>query len=690
MVRLSQSWKLRYPLLDWHGNNGSITGDGAAKMRYCEVRLGKISEDGMLAGIKKENVDFMDNYDETTKEPVTLPSFFPNLLCNPNDGIGVSISSSWLPHNLGEVAEAIYTYMDGGEPSLAGPDFPLGGRIINADAIPAMLKTGKGSVKLRGQFKINKNIITFHEIPYGVTIERILDQINECCESKKISGIADARDESNKAGIKIVIHCEKTANPALVVNQLFFNTDLQTTVYYNQVALVDKTPVLLNLEDCCRIYVEHGTDCIKREAQFDLTKAADRLHIIDGLLIALEDIDNVIALIKRSESAAAAKTKLEEKYKLSDAQSKAILAMRLSSLANLEKVELMNEKKDLVDKISELNVITSSFDRQKEILRERLAAIVKKFGDKRRTELDNITISKSDAEIACVPEEEVVVTLTEGGNIKRVPKSSFKIQSRGGTGKKNVKEVIKSVINTNTVEYLYAFTKNGMVYKFLVGSIPEKEVNIASLIKVPSSDSITTLCRLSDNQDDKYIIFITKLGMIKKTLSSEYQTSLRSGLKALNLKEGDEVLAAFVSDDAEVALFTREGKGTRFNSAAAPAYGRVAKGVMGIRLSDGDEVVSAFIITDEGNRIGVFTEQGLGFSFVLTDMPPLTRGAKGIKVADSKSTVAGALLLKEDDNIMIVTSGSTLCIKSADIPVYKKCSKGVILAKSNIITVTKI
>ncbi len=359
MVRLSQPWILRYPLIDFHGNQGSISGDGPAAYRYTEARLSKLAEDGLLQGLKKKNVDFIPNYDETLYEPVTLPAIFPNLLCNPNMGIGVAMACNWLPHNLCEVAKAIEDYLEGNEPMLPGPDFPTGGIIINKDDIPGIMRTGHGSVKVRGKYKIEKNNIVFYEIPYGKTVEELLTEIGEICDKKEIEGISEIRDESNKKGIRIVIECNKGSNPDSVAGKLFTKTNLQTSISYNQVALIDKTPTELNLKQCIEIYIKHNIDCLKKEVNFDLTKAKERLHVIEGLLIALEDIDNVIALIKQSDSSAAAKTALMTKYSLSEIQAKAILAMKLASLAKLEKIELQNEKNSLLDDIADYETLLS-------------------------------------------------------------------------------------------------------------------------------------------------------------------------------------------------------------------------------------------------------------------------------------------------------------------------------------------
>ena len=385
LVRLSQPWVMRYPLIDFHGSNGNIDGDGPAAYRYTEARLSKFTEEGLLAGIKKKNVDFIPNYSETKDEPVTLPAIFPNLLCNPNAGIGVAMACSWACHNLNEVADAIYAYMDGEEPMLPGPDFPTGGLIINKNDIPNIMRTGHGSVKIRGKYNIEGNNIVFYEIPYGVGTEALMNQIGEAADSEKIKGIVDIRNESNKKGYRLVIECDKKASALTIVNKLFAETNLQTSFSYNQVALIDKTPTELNLKDCIKIYIEHNLECIKKEAQFDLEKASKRYEVVEGLLRALEDIDNIIALIKSSDNSKHAEQNLIEKYSFTENQAKAICAMKLGSLAKLEAVELNTEKADLAKIISDKNILINEETARLSELRTRLMTFVAKYRDPRRT-----------------------------------------------------------------------------------------------------------------------------------------------------------------------------------------------------------------------------------------------------------------------------------------------------------------
>jgi len=690
MVRLSQPWIMRYPLIDWHGSNGNQSGDGPAAARYTEARLAKISEDGMLTGIKKKNVDFIPNYDETLEEPVTLPAILPNLLCNPNTGIGVAMACNWLPHNLTEVAQAIYDYIDGSEPMLPGPDFPTGGYIINKNDIPGIMKTGHGSVKVRGKYKIEKNNLVFYEIPYGTTIEGILTEIGEVCDKKEIEGIKEIRDESNKKGIRIVIECGKGVNLDSIATKLYNKTNLQTSISYNQVALIDKTPTELNLKQCIEIYLNHNKECLVKELNFDLTKAKDRLHIVEGLLIALEDIDNVIALIKGSDSSATAKDKLMEKYNLSETQAKSILAMRLSSLAKLEKLELENERKELLSKIAEIEDILTKEDKQISIIRERLEAIVKKYGDARRTELMQIDIKPEEKEIAEVIPIDVVVVTTESGLIKKVPVSNFKVQRKGGKGVKSVDDIIMSTIKTNTVDYMMFFTDNGKMYRTVVDNIPDgtnatKGVPISSLIQLDNDEKIIAVTSLHRQNLPKFAIFVTKEGMLKKTYLSEYMSAKRNaGIAAIKLREGDSVASVSFQDDEDMIIITKNGMNIRFNTKDIGAVGRVTLGVKGIKLNEDDEVLTALPVHKDTDSIGIFTTDGYGKKIPVTDFVSQARGGKGTIL--SKKEIAGAAMISDEDNILLTGVNTSICISAKEVPSLGKGADGNIMIKSNRIT----
>ena len=700
MVRLSQPWVLRYPLIDWHGSNGNIAGDGPAAARYTEARLSKLAEDGMLYGLKKKNVNFIDNYDETLDEPVTLPAIFPNLLCNPNTGIGVAMACNWLPHNLGEVANAIFDFMDGKEPMLPGPDFPTGGIVINQKDIPAIMKTGHGSVKVRGKYKVEKSNIIFYEIPYGTTIEGLLSEISAVCDAKEVEGISEIRDESNKKGIRIVIECNKGANPDAIANKLYSKTNLQTSISYNQVGLLDKTPVELTLADCCKIYVDHNIDCLIKELNFDLKKTKARLHIVEGLLICLEDIDNVIALIKKSENSAAAKVALMEKYKLSEEQAKSVLAMRLSSLAHMEKIELENEKVELMKTINSIEEILSNRELQIYKIKERLTEIVKKYGDARKTELTHIELKPEEKEIAEVIPEDVVVVATQSGLIKKVPTASFKVQKKGGKGVKSDDDVILDVIKTNTVDTIMFFTNKGKMYRTVADNIPNgtnttKGVMISSLVKLDNDERVMAISSLHRKSTPQYIIFVTKNGMIKKSYLEEYtKTNRNTGIAALNVKDGDEVVDIIFQDEEDMVLVTKNGMSIKFATKDVAPIGRVAMGVKGIKLAEGDEVIAALPIHKVTDQIAIFTDGGLGKKVDINELPTQARGGKGTiiyKPTEQTGNVVGSAMVSDEDLILLSGNKTSICFSAKDIPSLGKTGVGNIMIKnSRVLSVTKI
>ena len=694
MVRLSQGWVMRYVLVDFHGSNGNISGDGPAASRYTEARLSKLAEDGLLAGIKKENVEFIPNYDETLDEPVTLPAIFPNLLCNPNTGIGVAMACNWLPHNLKEVAQAIFDYLDDKEPMLPGPDFPTGGIIINKNDIPAIMRTGHGSVKVRGRYKVEKNSLVFYEIPYGETVEGILTEIGELCDKKEIEGISEIRDESNKKGLRIVIECNKTTNPESIVNKLFAKTNLQTSISYNQVALVDKTPTELNLKQAIKIYVDHNVECITKEVNFDIKKTEHKLHIVVGLIKALDIIDDIIAMIKKSPSSAVAKETLQTKWGFSEDQAKAILDMKLARLSKLEKEELEQEKKDLEALLLKLKDI---LDHPIVELRKRLQTIVDKYGDDRRTELAQIEIPKEEKEIEEVVPVDVVVVTTQSGLIKKVPVANFKTQRKGGKGVKTTDDAIMSVIKTNTVDYMMFFTDAGKMYRTVVDNIPDgnnttKGVPINTLVQLASNEKVIAVTSLHRKVLPQFAIFITKNGMFKKTFLSEYMNAKRNaGIAATKVREDDILKKVIFQDNEEMIIITKKGMSIRFDTKSIGAIGRLALGVKGINLAEDDEVVAALPIHKDTDTVGIFTSNGLGKKIALKEFASQTRGGKGTIVykPTGNETVVGAAMLSDDDNILLAGNNS-ICISATDVPILGKSAQGNILTKSNVISVTKV
>ena len=698
LVRLSQNWVMRYPLIDFHGNNGNIIGDGPAHMRYTECRLSKLAEDGLLQGTKKNNVDFIPNYDETTEEPVSLPSIFPNLLCNPNSGIGVAMACSWAPHNLGEVAAAINQYLSGEEPMLPGPDFPTGGIIINQKEIPAIMRSGRGSVKIRGKFEIDKQKIVFTEIPYGTSVEGLMTEIGEVSDSKEIEGIDNIRDESNKKGVRIVIECDKGINPANIVNKLFAKTNLQSSFSYNQVALVDKVPTELNLKDCIKIYVDHNINCIIRETKFDLDKAADRLEIVNGLLRALNVIDDIIHLIKISDNAVVAKEKLIKRYNFTENQAKAILAMRLSSLAKLEKVELEQEAKELENKIADFKNILADDNRQKDILKSRLGDLVKKYGDPRRTELTNIEIKPEDKIIEEVIPEDCVVILSQAGDIKRVPKNSFKVQRKNGKGVKTKDDVIMSTISTNTIDNLLLFTKKGKMFKIIVDEVPvgtnaSKGTHVSTLINMDQNDEVIAITSLARSNTAKYVVFFTKQGLMKKTLLDEYTKVKRStGIAAIKINEGDSIANVEFINEEDILVITKNGMSIHFESKNVNPVGRVAAGVKTIKLDENDEVVVGLPIHSDNDTIAIFSTKGYGKKTSIKEFTVQGRGGKGLVIYKPSAVygqIAGATTIADNDTILLTGQPNSICIAATDLPLLTRTSFGNIMVKSNISSIVK-
>lgn len=692
MVRLSQPWIMRYPLIDWHGNNGNIAGDGPAAARYTEARLTKLSEEGLLYGIKKNNVDFIPNYDETLEEPITLPAIFPNLLCNPNTGIGVAMACNWAPNNLNDIAKAINQYLNNEKIDPVYPDFPTGGLIINKNDILKIMETGKGSVKIRARYNIEGNKIIFYEIPYGQTIEGLIAEVGDTCEKKEIEGISDIHDESSKK-IRIVITCEKGVDPEFVIKRLYTKTNFQTSFSYNQVALVNKTPTELNLKEAIKIYVDHNIECIVKECEFDLDKATARAEIVDGLLKALEDIDNIITLIKKSENAAAAKENLISKYQFTENQAKAILAMRLSSLAKLEAIELNKEAEDLNDKIFTLHQILTNKEDQIGILKVRLQGLVNRYGDARRTELTQIEETKEEKTKIDIIPEDVVVVATIGGDIKRIPKKNFKTQHKKGIGVKTANEAISNVLSTNTIDTLMVFTSLGKMYRLGVDKIPEgtnssKGVNLKTILPFSQGEEVQTICTI--NKTANHVVFFTKNGLIKKTKFEEYsETKKTTGIQAIKLKENDQLIKVdFINDNEEIILITKKGMMIRIPTDDIKPIGRLASGVKGIGLKDEDEVVSAIILTDNKKEIIIVTKEGKGKKINIKDIVIQNRGGRGVTCIklELEDYIADAARALDSDSLLLVGKPNSICIPVAEITTQTKLGKGTSLIEKSIIS----
>lgn len=698
-VRLTQDWTLRYPLIDGHGNFGNIDGDPPAAMRYSEIRLTKLAEEGLLSNLKKQNVIFGDNYDETEKEPVSLPSIFPNLLCNPNEGIGWAMSCSWCCHNLNEVAKIIFDYIDGIDPTYLAPDFPTGGTIlVKPKDIENIVKTGRGSVKIRGNYIIEGQNIVFTELPYGTHTEALMSEIGQNCENGNIVDVIDIRNESNKNGLRLVIEVAKNGNINNIVKKLFEKTSLQTSFSYNQMALVNKTPTELNLKDCCKIYVDYNIECIIREAQFNLDKTTARAHIVQGLLKALEDIDNIIALIKKSSSGKEAKDNLIKKYAFSDEQAKAILAMKLSSLANLEKVELQNEYQDLIKEIEELKALIGKEENQKEELKNRLQKIVDEYGDKRRTKIVQIEEEpKEEKEIVNVEPEKCVVITTSAGNIKRIPASSFKVQKRNTKGVKTQDDIVQGAIRTNTIDSLMIFSNKGKMYRLLIDNIPigtntSKGQSIKSLITMEPNENPAVIYSIYRDADAQFVLFATKNGLVKKTPLVEYQqTKKNAGLGAIKFKDGDELVSVSLIKDEPILLITAKGMAIHMRASDIPISSRLTVGVKGITLSKDDYVVCALPVRDPADNLAIFSENGNGKKMLLSDFPVQGRGGKGTICYKGNDKVVAGALVSDEDSVLVLGDKNSVCISAKDIPSLGKTACGNTMIKGSHITdITKI
>ena len=700
-ARMSQPWINNIPEVSWHGNNGSrLTGPECASERYTEARLAPIAEEGMFRGIKKNVVNMISNYSEDAEWPEVLPAIFPRLMVNGCQGIGSTIANVWLPHSFTEISNAIINYIDNNtiDYDNLAPDFPTGGIIINKKDLCTIYKTGKGKVILRGRAEIKKDKILITELPYQVYAQPYVEALTEMAIKDEITGISEILNKSGKKQLLIEITCNEM--PEKVLKQLYKKTNLQKSYNANQWALVGKTPMLLTLEDYFKIYIKHNIDCIVREAEFDIKKALDRLHIVEGLLKALEDIDNIIALIKKSASGAAAKEKLIEKYDFTEAQAKAILAMRLSSLANLEKIELQNEKAELNNTIEKLDALINNKSLQTAELKERLSALVKKYGDARRTELTHIEIKPEEKEIAEVIPEDVVVVATQSGLIKKIPTTSYRVQRRGGKGIKSTDDAILDVIKTNTIDTMMFFTSKGKMYRTVVDNIPtgtnvSKGILISDIVKLGSDEKVIAISSLHRKSTPNYVIFVTKMGMVKKTYLEEYtKTNRNTGIAALNVKDGDEVVEIIFQDEEDMILITEQGMSIRFSTKEINPIGRVAMGVKGIKLADGDSVVAALPVHKTTDQVGIFTRNGIGKKVELKEFPIQARGGKGTiayKPTDSAGIVVGAAMVSNEDNILICGNKTSICISAKEVPQISKQGVGNILLKNNIVSsITKI
>lgn len=689
-TRMSQSWINNIPEVDWKGNNGSqIIPDSAASSRYTETRLSKATEEGMFHAIKKRVVKMIPNYSEDDEWPEVLPAIFPRLMVNGCQGIGSTIANVWLPHNLTDIGNVILNYIKTNTVDFTGlaPDFPTGCQIINKNDLAPIYTTGKGKVTLRARADIVKDHIYFRELPYQVYVEPLIEKIKELASKGEIIGIDAVYNRSSKKGIEVDVECSE--NPDAILKQLYSKTDLQKSYSANQWALVGKTPRLLTLKDYCEIYVNHNLLCIQNEAQFDLEKAQDRLHIVEGLLRALEDIDNIIMLIKKSASAAAAKDALIATYKFSEAQAKAIVDMKLGKLAGLEKVELNQEANDLRKEVEELNTLFLNENKQREVLRERLSTFVKKYGDARRTGLEQIELPKSEKELETVVPEDCVVIATQNGDIKRVPATAFKTQNRNTKGVKTADDAILDMISTNTIDTLMFFTNKGKMYRLLVDKVPvgtkaSKGGRIGSLINIEADEKVVAMTSLFRKSQAEFVIFITKNGLFKKTRLEEYMSTKRStGIAAINLKEGDSLANVTFANDENFILITKQGMSIHFETKDIAPIGRVTAGVKSIKLNEGDEVLTGLPIKHKTDCVATFSANGLARKTALDEFPVQGRNGKGLKVGSGE--LAGAALVSDEDKILIIGKPNSICISAMDIPQLLRTATGNIMIKDSTI-----
>ncbi len=687
MVRMAQDFSTRYLLVDGHGNFGSVDGDSAAAMRYTEVRMSPLSLE-LLTDIKKETIDFRPNFDDTLEEPVVLPARYPNLLVNGSSGIAVGMATNIPPHNLVEVIEALFSLIDHPEASIEtlmqdikGPDFPTGGLILGREGIGSAYRTGRGSVKMRGrsqveQLKSGRKRIVITELPYMVNKARLIEKIAELVRSKKVEGISDLRDESARQGMRIVMELKKGVAPQVILNNLYKHTSLQQNFGIIMLALVENKPRVLNLKEMLSEYLQHQKEIIIRRTRFDLKKAESRAHIIEGLRIALDNLDAVIKLIRSSQTVAEARQGLMSRFNLSQLQAQAILDMRLQKLTGLEQDKLAAEYTELLKKISYFKEILGSERLVYHIIKKELKEIKEKHGDKRRTE-----IVAADSEIVAedlIAEESVLITLTHQGYIKRILLSTYRNQQRGGKGIAGMttrgEDFVENVFITSTLHVLLCFTNKGKVYHLKVYGIPEagrqaRGTNIVNLLSLEDQESVTAVIPIKEFKDEICLLQATAKGRIKKTLLSRFAVSRRGGLAAITLTEDDELIGVKrAKGGEEVLLITSQGLAIRFSEDDVRSMGRTARGVTGIRLEEGDRVVG-MDVSSQGEAALLITEKGFGKRTALTEYRLQRRGGKGLialKGLEERGCVVGFKTLSQGDDVVIITSRGLIIRQPVD------------------------
>lgn len=689
MVRMAQWWSYRYMLVDGHGNFGSMDGDGAAAQRYTEARMSKIALE-MLRDINKNTVDFVDNYDANEREPLVLPARFPNLLVNGATGIAVGMATNIPPHNLGETIDAVKLVMDNPEVTtkdlmevLPGPDFPTGALVMGKSGIHKAYETGKGSIVLRSRTEIEetktgRERIVVTEFPYMVNKTKVHEHIVRLVQEKRIEGITAVRDESNREGVRFVIEVKRDTSANVILNNLFKMTQMQTNFGFNMLAIQNGVPKILSLRQILDAYIEHQKEVVVRRTRFDKEKAEARAHILEGLLIALDHIDEVIRIIRASETDAEAQAELMSKFKLSERQSQAILDMRLRRLTGLERDKIQSEYDDLLALIADLADILAKPERVSQIIKDELDEVKRKFGDQRRTELMvGEVLSLEDEDL--IEETDVLITLSNKGYIKRLDQAEFTAQKRGGRGVQGTgvkdDDFVRELVSTSTHDHLLFFTNKGRVYRLKGYEIPEygrtaKGLPIVNLLKLDEGESIQTIINVeSERSDDAYLFFTTRHGIVKRTSVKEFANIRQNGLKALNLKDEDELINVLLTEeDTDIIIGTKFGYAVRFNQSAVRGMSRIATGVKGVNLREGDTVVGASVITDQ-DEVLIITDKGYGKRTVATEYPTKGRGGKGMqtaKITEKNGSLAGLMTVKGDEDLMIITDTGVMIRTNVD------------------------
>ena len=704
LVNMAQDWSFRYPLVDGHGHFGSVDGDGAAAMRYTEARLSKISME-MLADIGKDTVDFVPNFDETEKEPTVLPSRFPNLLVNGTTGIAVGMATNIPPHNLREVINGVVKIIDNQvledrgtdiEELLTivkGPDFPTGGTILGTAGINEAYRTGRGKVRVRAVTSIEpmqngKNRIVVTELPYMVNKARLIEKIAELVRDKKIDGITDLRDESDRQGMRICIELRRDVNPNVVLNLLYKHTQLQDTFGVIMLALVDNQPKVLNLYEMLNYYLIHQEEVVTRRTKYDLNKAEERAHILQGLLTALDNIDEVINIIRSSKNTQEAKERLMERFSLTDVQAQAIVDMRLRALTGLEREKLENEYAELMERITELKAILADKKKLLGVIREEILLIADKYGDDRRTSIgfDEYDISMEDL----IPVTNTVITMTKLGYIKRMSLDNFRAQNRGGKGIKGMETIdddyIEELLMTTSHHYLMFFTNTGRVYRMKAYEIPEasrtaRGTAIINLLQLQPGEKITAVIPIREYTEGHFLFMATKKGIVKKTPITDYANVRKTGLAAINLREDDELIEVKKTDNnQDIFLVTKYGQCIRFKETDVRKTGRTSMGVIGMNLTDGDEVVG-MQMESQGDSLMIVSEKGLGKCTLISEFTTQNRGGKGVKcykITEKTGNIVGVKAVNHDNEIMLITTeGIIIRIKVADTALLGRITSGV-------------